>query len=76
MSKPTLVDVVRGILVDGEWWAPYTVQEVVNEVTGQFISESSVGARIRDLRKPRYGSHTIEKKKVVGKNYYLYRMVA
>ena len=39
-------------------------------------SEASISARLRDLRKPRYGSHTIERRRRAGANgLHEYRMV-
>jgi len=42
----------------GTWWK---LAELA-EVTG--ASEAGVSARIRDLRKPSYGGHTVERRKV------------
>jgi hypothetical protein len=37
-------------------------------------SESGVSARIRDLRKPQYGSHEIERRRVAESGLWEYRM--
>ena len=49
-------DCMRG----GEWW---TLYRLAAHVRG---SESGVSARIRDLRKPRFGGHTIHRRRVPG----------
>ena len=74
-TKTTHIQAVYNVLSDGTWWSPFSVQNAVAHKTGNYYSESSTGARIRDLRKLEYGAYTIEKKKETGKRYYLYRMV-
>lgn len=71
----TLCGMVYDIMRDGEWRTPYEVQRMVERLTGQWHSDSSICARLRDLRKPAYGSHTIEKRPVEGQRSYVYRMV-
>jgi len=43
-----------------DWWRPSELQRLVREQTGQLYSESSITARLRDLRKLRYGGHLID----------------
>ncbi len=50
-----VLDVMRG----GQW----RTLAAISEVAG--APEASVSARLRDLRKERYGSHTIERRYVV-----------
>lgn len=47
-------------LQNGEWW---TLEELARETGG---SESSVSARIRDLRKRKFGAFTVERERVEG----------
>lgn len=54
-----LVDVF-GVMKDGRW---HTLREVSDAVGAP---EGSVSARLRDLRKPRFGRHTVEKRRVSG----------
>jgi hypothetical protein len=58
---------VRYVLLDNRW---HTLGEIAQRVGG---SEAGVSARIRDLRKPRFGSHTIEKQRVTD-GLWQYRM--
>ena len=46
---------VKAILSDRQW---HTLTEIAQRING---SEAGVSARIRDLRKPKFGSHTIER---------------
>jgi len=52
---------VRQVMVegfgDGLWW---TLKQIHN-VTG--FPEASISARLRDLRKPRFGEHTVERRR-------------
>lgn len=48
---------VSSLMVDGSW---RTLQEIAVS-TGD--PESSVSARLRDLRKPRFGGHTVSRRR-------------
>ncbi len=48
---------MRAIMVDGEW---RTLPEL-SEMLG--ISQNAVAARLRDLRKPRYGGYHVERRR-------------
>jgi hypothetical protein len=54
---------------DSKW---YTLREIALAVGG---SESGVSARLRDFRKPRFGGHTVERRRVDG-GLFQYRLVA
>jgi hypothetical protein len=49
---------------DAEWHTLEQMARAVTKATGKPISETSVAARLRDLRKPHYGSHVIERKQL------------
>ena len=51
------------------WW---TLAELAAEAQG---SEAAVSARLRDLRKKRYGQHIVERK-YVGNGLWAYRLVS
>ena len=55
------------VMVDREW---HTLREL-SEQTGQ--PEASISARLRDLRKARFGSHTIERRRV-SRGLFSYRL--
>jgi len=63
---------VLQIMQDGEW---HTLNQLHTALRfmGIRASEASISARLRDLRKPRFGGYTIERKH--GKNgLWFYRM--
>jgi hypothetical protein len=60
-------EVVRDIMLDGEW---YTFDQL-RELTG--YPTQSISARIRDLRKYRFGGFIIEREHIVG-GLYRYRI--
>ena len=62
------LDLVRQILSDRQW---HTLEEIAELVGG---SVAGVSARIRDLRKQKFGSHEIDRK-YVSAGLWRYRMV-
>jgi hypothetical protein len=58
---------VHTLMCDGRW---RTLSALTHLVGG---SEAGVSARLRDLRKPRFGSHTIERERLNG-GLFRYRM--
>ena len=59
---------VRNVLSDREW---HTLAEIAQAVDG---SQAGVSARLRDLRKARFGQHTIDRQ-YVGAGIWRYRLV-
>lgn len=53
---------------DGSWW---TLPELARAAQG---SEAAVSARLRDLRKQRWGSHTVERD-YLGDGVWRYRVI-
>lgn len=49
-----LLDRVRDFMADGQW---RTLAQIKAECGG---SEAGISARLRDLRKPQFGGHTVE----------------
>lgn len=60
---------VRDVMVGGEW---VTLKDLAFQVKG---SEAGVSARIRDLRKEKFGGYTIERRRLAG-GLWEYRMLA
>lgn len=62
---------VRNLLRDGKW---HTLREIATFARG---SEAGVSARLRDLRKEKFGSHTIERRRLSldAAGVWEYRMV-
>lgn len=53
---------------DGSWWTLATL------ATAARGSEAAVSARLRDLRKPRWGAHTVEREHL-GAGVWRYRVI-
>ena len=63
-----LADRVFDLMRDGKW---RTLAEI-KQVTGG--SEGGIGARLRDMRKIQYGSHTVDRERVKDSGLWQYRL--
>ncbi len=62
---------VTFLMSDGEW---RTLQEITAAVDGS--SEAGISARLRDLRKPKFGGYLVEKRRVEeDKGTWIYRLL-
>lgn len=66
-------EVLRVLRKDYGWWTPWGLQSLLRAL-GISISEASVTSRLRDLRKPRYGAWTVEKRRIENIGAYEYRL--
>ena len=48
---------VYNVMVDGGWHSLYQISEITSDPV------QSVSARLRDLRKPRFGGHIVERRR-------------
>lgn len=65
---------VKDVMLDSQW---RTLPELAEEIHVRLkvrASEAGVSARLRDLRKPRFGSHTVLRRKRIG-NLYEYKLI-
>jgi hypothetical protein len=69
-----LVGHVLAVMQSGRWLTPYEIQREILAKTGEWHSDSSLTARLRDARKQLYGGHTIELRKREGTKSYEYRL--
>ena len=69
-----LVDMVRVIMKDGNWWAPYELCDEIKRNLNIRVSDSSATARIRDLRKVQYGGHVVRIRRRNGARAFEYRL--
>lgn len=69
-----LVGYVYEVLRSRQWVTPSEIQKEIYRRTGEFHSDSSITARIRDSRKAAYGSHVIEKRLRANSKAYEYRL--
>lgn len=60
---------IKALMADGEWRTLRTIATL----TG--YPEASISAQLRHLRKPRFGAHTVEKKRVTG-GLWAYRVAS
>lgn len=63
---------VRELLSDGYWW---TLGELEQTLDYKF-PQASISARLRDLRKPKFGGHTIDRRRGSSPGLFEYRMSA
>lgn len=66
---------VLSVMQDGDW---HTLAEIVERVSYppyDRASEAGVSARLRDMRKPRFGGYHIERRRVKDAGLYEYRAV-
>lgn len=59
---------------DGNWWTLYEIQRHIHHSFGVLYSDSSLSARVRDFRKPKFGGYTIERRKIPNRRSYEYRL--
>ena len=62
---------VWAAMLDGRWW---TLAEL--EATTR-APQASISARLRDFRRPKYGGHTVERRRRYGPSYatWEYRLI-
>tara|TARA_B100001750_G_scaffold122415_1_gene97133 strand:+ start:701 stop:997 length:297 start_codon:yes stop_codon:yes gene_type:complete len=64
----TQLEQVRDVMSDGRW---RSLEEISRRVGCQ---TQSVSARLRDLRKPKFGSYVVKRKRVGGSGLHLYKL--
>lgn len=64
---------VREIMADGKWRTFKQIGYGIYAKYGLIASEASISARLRDLRKPKFGQHVVERQRV-GKGLFKYRV--
>lgn len=71
----TQLAAVRQILLQGDWWRLGDLTDAVASLTGCMASQTGVSARVRDLRKHRFGGYQVEKR-ALGRGVWLYHLVS
>lgn len=74
IDSPKIREVIRDLLSRGHAYSTYEVAGYLEITIGRRISESAVSARIRDLRKPKYGGYTVISKPRQGCTAWEYRV--
>lgn len=75
-SAGTLNAIVLKIMSDGSWRMPYELCDIILTRHKVTISDSSVTARLRELRAAKYGNYNVEKRIRAGSKAYEYRVVS
>ena len=70
----TLNAFVLDILSRGNWIMPWEICDAILHEHHIRVSDSSITARLRDLRKDKFGKHTIELRRREGSRAYEYRL--
>ena len=78
LEQPS-IRTLNGIVLDimsraRVWYTPFEIIRAIKADHDVLISDSSCTARLRDLRKEKYGSHVIDKRKREGSNAYEYSL--
>lgn len=66
---------VKAILDSGRWYTFKDLQTNCYACFEVYISEAGLSARIRDLRKKKYGGSTIERRATEHRGVFEYRLV-
>lgn len=70
----TVLGIMSRSMLRGEWLMPYEICDIILSYNKVRISDSSCTARIRDLKKAKYGGHIITKRIREGSRAYEYRI--
>lgn len=74
--KPSsLVGIVRQVMAEHEWLTLYQMQKLVERKCGEWHSDATISARVRDLRKERYGGYMVQRRKKEGTGSFEYRLM-
>ena len=68
------LEMVRAVMQDGHWRTLAELQESIWLRYTRKAAEAAVSARLRDLRKPKFGSHQVERRRRAG-GLWEYRVV-
>ena len=62
------------VLQAGGWWTKFDIRDAL-EMAGGRVDTDTVAAKVRDLRKAKYGGHNIPHRPVRGKAYCEYQLI-
>jgi hypothetical protein len=65
--------IILQLLSRGLWYAPHEIHREVR-MMGVDLSPDSTSARTRELRSPRYGHHTVSRRRRAGTDYFEYQI--
>lgn len=68
------LEAVKTIMADGQWRSIEALCALTRGLTGRTDTERAVSARLRDLRKERFGAHRVNRRSAGG-GHYEYQLV-
>lgn len=72
--KPAPIhDLILNTVSAGGWWMPHELRDELLRRHNVMVSDATVTARLRDMRKRAYGAHTVELRRQG--NAFAYRFV-
>lgn len=71
----TQLERVLCVMLDHNWHRLAEIVQKINYPPYEHASEAGVSARLRDLRKPRFGGYIIERRRVKEAGLYEYRLL-
>ena len=74
LDKTRQLGQVYAVMKDGKAITLWSLRCLIADKFNAYHSETAISARIRDLRKPRYGAHNVETKRR-SKGVYEYRLI-
>jgi len=66
---------LKSIMLRGHWKTLPGLQVDVKKKCDVWLSETTVSARLRDLRKSKFGGYEIERRRMKNSKLYQYRLV-
>lgn len=75
-DAPQTRSLVREVLSRGYWYTTYEIQGFLQIAGHRLLSESACSARVRDLRKSRYGKYNVVSRPRAGCTAWEYRIEA
>lgn len=73
-----ILKAVHEVMADGQWWTLAEIQTSVRIWAGRSAMETTISARLRDLRKAEYGGYDVQRRKRESSpdGLYEYRVIA
>lgn len=68
------LDRVRDLMLDGQWRTIPAIRETIRR-PDELMSEASISARLRDLRKGKFGGYVVEHRRVRESGLWEYRVL-
>lgn len=74
----TNIQIVKEVIDQGPllWFTPHEIQREILSRHGKLISDAGITARLRDLRKARYGRHKVESRRRECRGSFEYQLVS